>query len=141
MREVQLDHSRKIALGLSAGMMPASLLIVGSPLSLAIVFFSLAFLGFQFWSTILQTVTADIFPSSTVASVIGINGAAGSLGGVLFNVFVGWFLINHSYSGVMTIAGLLLPISFVIFVFLVRKVKPLKHQAELPEIESNWVTR
>ena len=104
-RNVSLDRSRKIALGISAGIMPASLLIVKSPLSLAILFFSIAFLGFQFWSTILQTVASDIFPASTVGSIIGLTGAAGSLGAVLFNVLVGWFLTRyHSYSAVLTVA-------------------------------------
>ena len=54
-RNMSIDRSRKIALAISAGVMPVSLLIMASPLSLAILFFGLAFLGHQFWSTIIQT--------------------------------------------------------------------------------------
>ena len=131
-RRVSLDHSRKIALGISAGVMPASLFIVRSPLSVAIIFFSVAFLGFQFWSTISQTVASDIFPASTVGSIIGLMGAAGSLGAVLFNVLVGWFLTHyHSYSAVMTIVGLLLPLSFFIILFVVGRIEPLDQPENL----------
>src|SRR5262245_20007012 len=58
-RDPSIDRSRKIALGISAAMMPASLLIAASPLALAILFFSMAMFGHQFWSTIIQTLPAD----------------------------------------------------------------------------------
>ncbi|MCI0364530.1 MAG: MFS transporter, partial [Phycisphaerales bacterium] len=61
-RQLTLDRARKIALALSAALMPVSLFIVPSPLSLAIVFFSTAMFAHQFWSTIMQTLAADLFP-------------------------------------------------------------------------------
>ncbi len=52
-RGLTLNASRKVALGMSAALMPAAAFIVPSPTSLAIVFISLAFLGHQFWSVII----------------------------------------------------------------------------------------
>lgn len=125
-RNVSLDASRKIGLGLSAVMMPASLFIAASPLSLAIVFFSMALFGHQFWSTIIQTLAADMFPSSIVASVGGLMGAAGSFGGMLFNLLVGSLLTRyHSYSIVFVISGLLHPAGFLIVLSIVRKIEPV----------------
>ena len=123
-RHVTLDRSRKIALGLSAAMMPASLLIAASPLSLAILFFGMALFGHQFWSTIVQTLAADMFPSKIVASVAGLLGAAGSFGGMCFSYLVGALLTHyHSYAIVFLISGLLHPAAFLVILLVVRKIE------------------
>ncbi len=126
-RSVTVDRSRKISLAVSAALMPASLLIATSPLSLAIVFFSLAMLGHQFWSTIVQTSVADIYPSRMVGSVAGLLGGAGCFGGILFNLLIGALLSQyHSYSVVFLIAGVLHPISFLVIFFVVRRIEPIR---------------
>jgi ACS family hexuronate transporter-like MFS transporter len=122
-----LDSSRKLSLGLSAALMPVSLLIVASPLAWAIVFFSAAMFGHQFWSTIVQTLPADMFPSNAVGSVAGLIGAAGSFGGMLFNLLAGAVLTaSHGYAPLFLMAGLLHPASFAIVLLLVRKVDRVK---------------
>jgi ACS family hexuronate transporter-like MFS transporter len=121
-----LDVSRKVALGISAAMMPLCLLIAISPLPLAILFFSTALFGHQFWSTNLQTLPADLFPSEVVGSVAGLGGASGSFGGVVFNLLVGALLTWYgSYGPVFLIVGLLHPASFLLILTVVRKVEPL----------------
>jgi ACS family hexuronate transporter-like MFS transporter len=126
-RNLTIDASRKIALGVSAAIMPASLLIAASPLSLAIVFFGMAMFAHQFWSTIMQTLPADLFPSHVVGSVAGIQGAVGSFGGMLFNLVVGALLAGgYGYPVVFLISGLLHPASFVILLLVVRRIEPVK---------------
>ena len=115
-----LNYSRKLSLALAAIMMPAALFITGSPLNLAIVFFCLAMFGHQAFSTLMQTLTADLFPSSIVGSVAGLVGAAGSLGGVAFNFLVGILLTEFSYGPVFVIAGLLHPLAFLIILFSIK---------------------
>jgi ACS family hexuronate transporter-like MFS transporter len=106
--------------------MPASLFITASPLSLAIVFFSMALFGHQFWSTIMQTLAADMFPSKVVGSVAGLLGAAGSFGAMLFNLLVGYILQEyHSYSIVFAISGVLHPLAFLIILSVVRRIEPV----------------
>ncbi len=125
-RKLSVDASRKICLGISAACMPVALLITISPLAITIVFFSLAMLGHQFWSTIVQTLAADMFPSSVVGSVAGLLGAAGAFGGMLFNLLVGELLAAyHSYVLIFTISGLLHPLSFLIVLLIVRKIEPV----------------
>ncbi|MBS1877510.1 MAG: MFS transporter [Acidobacteria bacterium] len=127
-----LDASRKLSLGFSAALMPLSLFIASSPLAWAIVFFSAAMFAHQFWSTIMQTLTADMFPSSAVGAVAGLVGAFGSFGGMLFNLLAGVILsATHSYVPVFLIAGLLHPASFGIVMLMVRKVRVL-HLAATP---------
>ncbi|HEX4785552.1 MAG TPA: MFS transporter [Candidatus Sulfotelmatobacter sp.] len=125
-RRLSVDASRKICLGISAACMPLSLLITVSPLSVTIAFFSLAMLGHQCWSTIMQTLNADMFPSASVGSIAGLVGAAGAFGGMLFNVFAGALLTAyHSYAIIFAITGLLHPLGFVIILLVVRKIKPV----------------
>ncbi len=125
-RNLTIDRSRKIALGISAALMPVSLLIAASPLGLAIAFFSLAMFGHQFWSTIVQTLPADMFPSSTVGSVAGLLGAVGCFGGLLFNFLIGLLLSQgHGYLSVFVISGLLHPASLLAILLIVRKIEPV----------------
>ena len=107
--------SRKLCLAISASLLPVSLFITESPIGLAIVFFSMAMFGHQFWSTIMQTLAADLFPSEAVGSVTGLVGASGSFGGMLFNLAVGAMLTAYgSYGPVFLVAGLLHPASVVV---------------------------
>ncbi|HZJ43899.1 MAG TPA: MFS transporter [Pyrinomonadaceae bacterium] len=132
-----IDSSRKIALGIAAVLMPASLFITASPLSLAIVFFSMALFGHQFWSTIIQCLAADMFPSKVVGSVAGLLGAAGSFGAMLFNLLVGAILGHyHSYSIVFAISGILHPTAFLIILLVVRRIEKVVGPRAVPEIVS-----
>jgi ACS family hexuronate transporter-like MFS transporter len=130
-RGLSVDASRKTLMALGASLMPVSLLISASPLSYTILFFSMAMFGHQVWSSILQTLVADIFPSTIVGSVTGMLGAAGSCGGMLFNLLVGALLTSyHTYSIVFLIAGLLHPISFAVILLLVRRIEPFDLKSE-----------
>lgn len=114
-RGFSLNAARKIPLALSAALMPVSLLIVSAPLSVAIVFFSIALFAHQFWSTIVQTLVTDLFAPGSVGSVAGLLGAVGSFGAMLFSLIVGMLLSQfHGYTPVFAIAGLLHPLSLLI---------------------------
>lgn len=123
-RRFSLDASRKIALGLGAALMPLSLLVVQSPLEQALLFVSLAFLGHQFWSVIVQTLPADLFPARAVGSVAGLIGSAGSFGAMLFNLLVGAIIdATGSYALPFVMAGLLHPASFVMILVGLRRIE------------------
>jgi MFS transporter, ACS family, hexuronate transporter len=110
-----LNFSRKLALGLSAGLMPAVILVPHVPVSLALFLFSLAFFGQQSWSGLIMTLPTDIFPVSSVGSVAGLIGFGGAVGGALFNLFAGR-LLGHgaSYATVFAIVGSLHAIAFAV---------------------------
>ena len=64
----------------------------------AVALLSLAVAAHQGWSANLFTIPSDMFPPSTVGAVVGIGGMAGSIGAVLFSIFVGKILeVTHSY--------------------------------------------
>jgi ACS family hexuronate transporter-like MFS transporter len=122
-RGVSLGASRKISLGVAAALMPLSLLVVQSPVGLAILLVSLAFLAHQFWSVIMQTLPTDLFPPHAVGSVAGLIGSAGSFGAMLFNLLVGALLDTFgTYTYPFLLAGIMHPISFVIIVLTLKRI-------------------
>jgi MFS transporter, ACS family, hexuronate transporter len=84
-----LNFSRKLALGLSAALMPAVILVPHVPVGFALALFSIAFFGQQSWSGLIMTLPADIFPLSSVGSVAGLIGFGGAAGGAIFNLIAG----------------------------------------------------
>jgi ACS family hexuronate transporter-like MFS transporter len=121
-RRWTLDASRKFALAVGAALMPLSLLVVRSPIEQALLFVSLAFLGHQFWSVIVQTLPADLFPARAVGSVAGLIGCAGSFGAMLFDLLVGPIVdASSSYAVPFVMAGLLHPASFLLILLTVHE--------------------
>ncbi len=122
-----LNFSRKMALGLSAAVMPFIFFVTRAPVEMAIVLFSLAFFGQQSWSTLVMILPADIFPRSAVGSVAGLVGMGGALGGAAFNVIVG-YMLDHGmgYSVVFGMLSTFHVLAFVVIVLVVREVKPME---------------
>ncbi|MFZ0318923.1 MAG: MFS transporter [Candidatus Sulfotelmatobacter sp.] len=72
----------------------------------AIALISIAAGAHQGWSANLFTTSSDMFPRSTVASIVGIGGMAGSIGSVFFAFFAGHVLqLTHSYTILFAIAA------------------------------------
>ena len=122
-----LNASRKIALGISASLMPAAAFVVPAPTSLAIVFISLAFLGHQFWSVIIQTLPADLYPKYAVGSVSGLMGASGSFSAMICALIVGYILGNYAtYVPVFITISMLHPIAFGLIMIMIPKISARK---------------
>ncbi|MCI0537988.1 MAG: MFS transporter [Verrucomicrobiales bacterium] len=124
-RNFSLNLARKIALGVGASLLPASLFIATAPLNFAIVFFSAAMFAHQFWSANVQTLPADLFPARVVGSVEGLLGSAGSFGGMLFGLLVGWLVEHQGYGPAFLIAGVLHPLAFLVILATVKRIEPL----------------
>lgn len=125
-----LNLARKLTLGFGAALMPAAIMVVSVPVSLAIVFISLAFMGHQIWNVVIQTLPADLYPKSHVGSVAGLIGSSGAFGGMVFAAFVGWLLASGgSYAPVFAIAGLLHPISFAILLLMIPRIRRISPAA------------
>ena len=121
-----LDLSRKIPLGIAAAMLPVSLLITSASLNMAIVFFGLAMFGHQLYSTIVQTMVADIFPSRIVGSVSGLMGCGATYGAMLFSLAIGFTIEKFGYSPAFVISGLLHPLGFMLVFIIIQKISFVK---------------
>lgn len=87
----------------------------------------------QAWSANIFTTVSDMFPKKAVASVIGIGGMAGGLGGVaitklggaLFDYYDGLGNIHTGYTIMFAICALAYVIAWLIMKFLVPVYKPI----------------
>jgi ACS family hexuronate transporter-like MFS transporter len=88
----------------------------------AVLIIGLAGAAHQAWSANLYTTVSDMFPKYAVASVIGIGGLAGAIGGMLFPIFSGRLLdvftakgnVTAGYSILFGICALAYVFTFVI---------------------------
>ena len=126
-RNFSLGVARKLALGLSAAVMPFVILVPHVPVSWAIALFCLAYFGQQSWSTLVMVLPTDIFPHNVVGSVAGLVGFGGAMGGIAFGEIVG-YLLDHGfgYGVVFRIAGTLHIAAFLIILTTIPVVMPLK---------------
>lgn len=100
---------------------------------LAVLMIGIATSAHQAWSANLFTTVSDMFPKRTVASVTGIGGMAGALGGILIAWAAGQ-LLNHyelllkkevGYYILFIICGSAYLIAWLLMHFLVPKLKPI----------------
>ena len=74
---------------------------------LAVLFISMAAFAHQGYAANIFTIVSDIYPKNAVASVVGLSGFAGAIGGVLFSMAVGLILeFTGSYHVVFAIASI-----------------------------------
>jgi ACS family hexuronate transporter-like MFS transporter len=100
----------------------------------AVIFIGLAGAAHQAWSANLYTTVSDMFPKRAIASLIGIGGMAGSLGGFMFPVLTGKLLDHFKASGNITagyailfgICGLAYLVAFGLNHLLAPKFEPVK---------------
>ncbi len=105
----EAGRARRVALALCAAAMPVAAWAAFAPHAvLAIALVSLACAAHQGWSANLYTVTSDVFPKEVVASVTGIGGCAGGLGGFLFSSILPGFVVAHfGYAPMFVLMGTL----------------------------------
>jgi ACS family hexuronate transporter-like MFS transporter len=87
----------------------------------------LAAAAHQGWSANLFTLTSDLFPKAAVASVVGMGGMIGSLGGVLFQPATSYIVkMTGSYLPMFIIAGLTYLTALLVIQLLTPKLAPAK---------------
>ena len=124
-REFSLSLARKLALGLSAAVMPLVIFVPYVAVSWAIVIFSVAYFGQQSWSTLVMVLPTDLLPRRVVGSVAGLVGFGGAMGGIAFGQLVG-YLLDHGvgYSVVLTLAGMFHVVAFVVILLTIPMFRP-----------------
>lgn len=98
----------------------------------AVLIIGLAGAAHQAWSANLYTTVSDMFPKKAVASVIGLGGMAGSLGGMCFPIISGRLLdkftaagnVTAGYAILFTICGSAYLVAFAIHHALAPKFEP-----------------
>ena len=121
-----IDVSRKLALALSAAVMPAIVFVTRVPVEWALAIFSLAFFGQQSWSTLVMIVPTDLFERQVVASVAGLVGFGGAMGGLLMNLAAGRLLdAGFTYGTVFAVVGTLHVTAFVVIAVAIPRIEAI----------------
>ncbi len=117
------NRARKTTMGIAAAaIVPTMLAPRVDSMWLAVAIVSVAAAAHQWWSANLFTLTTDLFPRRAVASIVGIGGCAGALGGFAFQRATGAYLQTHAgdYGPVFVVCGL----AYVVGLFVIHVIVP-----------------
>lgn len=119
--------ARKSVMAAGALAMAGGVMVVGAGTPAgAIAWICLATFGFGLWSANILALHADIFPSETMGSALGLTGMAASLGGAIFTFVIGQVVDRVGYSPVFWAAGTAAFVAFLALVFLVGRVERMR---------------
>src|SRR5690606_1870522 len=121
-----VNRARKTTLFLAALCAVPLLFVlqIDSPL-IVVLLIGLGTAGHQAFSSNIFTMISDLYPRRAVATVAGMGGAAGALGGILIAQATGWTLeLTGSYWPILIYAGLAYLIAFTVIHLLVPRMEP-----------------
>jgi ACS family hexuronate transporter-like MFS transporter len=119
-------RTRKTIMAGAAFLTPVSILALYAPDSLwAVVLLGVLMFAHGFWMTNYMTLIGDLFPAATVATVVGLTGTAGGLGGFLSNLAIGRVVESASFAPIFLICGLLYPAGLAILFWCIRGEDPV----------------
>jgi ACS family hexuronate transporter-like MFS transporter len=127
-----VNRARKTAMLLMAlAIVPTALAPRAGSMWTAVLAVGVAAAAHQGWSANVYTLASDMFPRATVASVIGIAGFAGAMGGVLFQRATGRILdaTGHNYTPIFLVCGLAYVSAWAIIHILVPGLAPAQVSA------------
>ena len=121
-RGFSVNRGRKVALLI----VPTMFAPHAKTLWVAVAIVSVAAASHQWWSANLFTTASDMFPRRAVASVVGLGGFAGAMGGVLFQRATGRILeaAHNNYSIIFAICGLAYVTAWIIIHLLAPRLQP-----------------
>ena len=129
-RQFSVNAARKSAMFVCAvSVVPVAIAFRISGLWPATLLIGLAAAGHQGFSANLYTLTSDLFPSRAVASVTGIGGMAGAIGGMLIAEIVGHVL---QWTGSYMIPFLMAASAYLLALLLIHALSPRLVPARIP---------
>ena len=81
--------------------------------------------GMGLWSGNFHNIPADAFPPPVVATVHGLAGSFGAVGGIVFNTLVGYFMTTGDSGAIFLMLALLMPLGVLpLWLFVRRDYEP-----------------
>jgi MFS transporter, ACS family, hexuronate transporter len=131
-RHFSINASRKWAMLICAlSVVPVAVVFRVSGLWPATLLIGLAAAGHQGFSANLFTLTSDLFPSRAVASVVGIGGMAGAIGGMVIAEIVGHLL---QWTGSYMIPFFMAASAYLIALLLIHLLSPKLISARIGQL-------
>jgi ACS family hexuronate transporter-like MFS transporter len=122
-----IDFSRKTVILICAVIvLPVMLVSSVTNLWVAVGLITLAAAGHQGWAANIFTIVSDIYPKNAVASMVGLSGFTGAIGGALSASFVGLMLeTSGSYFLIFLIAASVYLVNWLILKVFIKEIKPI----------------
>ncbi|WP_309089851.1 MFS transporter [Phenylobacterium sp.] len=123
-----INRARKVTMLICALLaLPVAFAAFASNLWVAVLIIGVATAAHQGFSANLYTLPSDVFPRSAVASVIGIGGMLGAIGGMVFSKYVGFILERlGTYTPIFVIAATAYLLALLVVHLLTPKMEPVK---------------
>ena len=128
-----VNFSRKMAMSLFAlAALPVIFAAQVSTLWMSVALITIAAAAHQGFSCNIFSTPSDMFRARSVATVVGIGGTAGSLGGTVFAAVAGYLLSRtHNYSMLFAVCGCSYVVALALFQLLVPQLRHQDSDAEL----------
>lgn len=124
--------ARKTIMGFAALATMASGLVAFSPnVGVAIALMALLMFAHGFWITNYITLIGDRFASGQVATVVGLTGMAGTIGGIFASPVIGWVADHIGFSPIWLASGCLYPMAFIVVLWTVRGIKNTERKEKI----------
>jgi ACS family hexuronate transporter-like MFS transporter len=122
-----VNAARKSIIWGAALLVPCALLaVLAESAGVAIGLICVAMFAIQVKASSHFTLPADLFPAKDVATIWGLFGAVGSLGGTLFVAAAGWVSEHYSYTPIFAAVGVMHIVSAAIIMLMIPDIKQLK---------------
>jgi len=123
-RTSNLNLARKLVMGIAAAL-TIPLISIGMIHStvLVMVLVSLAFFAHGLWITNYITAIGDVFGEHATSTVVGLSGSAGAVLALVLNPVIGYVVANYSYNPMWWYAGIMYPIVFAGFIWLIPQIR------------------
>jgi ACS family hexuronate transporter-like MFS transporter len=131
-RGFTINAARKGVMAGAALLTPLSIFALVTPdLSAAMLLLGVLMFAHGFWMTNYMTMIGDLFPATTVATVVGLSGTAGGIGGFLSSLLIGAFIELVGYAPMFVVCGVLYPLGFGLIALSVPHVQQLSLRRDL----------
>lgn len=136
-RKVTAIVARKMTMSLSLVLIPLGIgSVIASRPSQVLLCICLATFGLGWWSPNLHSLMMDSFPQHSVASVAGLSGTGGAVGGIIFTWFTGYASDHNAYRLVFGMTGILIWLSVAATWALLRR--PVSPESALTRSDRGW---
>ncbi len=105
-----------------------------SSLTVAIGLIALATAAHKGWAANMYTFASDLFPRTVVASVTGIGGMFGAIGGILLSLLAGRIITAFGYQPMFIIASCAYLVALLLIHWILPKLEPVKAEELMHEL-------
>ncbi|MBV6431785.1 MAG: Hexuronate transporter [Bryobacteraceae bacterium] len=125
-----INRARKAVMAAAAFLTPVSILALVAPDSFwAVTLLAVLMFAHGFWMTNYMTMIGDLFPASSVGTVVGLTGTAGGVAGFLSSLAVGRIVEAVSFTPVMLACGVLYPAALAVLLIAIPRIERLANTA------------